>query len=60
MTPSAMNSSAAQPDVQGSSTEISGGDVEVLHACQLCGADSLGVLDSTANLCECYQRNKHA
>jgi hypothetical protein len=30
---------------------IADGDVEVLHACPLCEADSLGVLDS--NLCEC-------
>jgi len=48
-----MNSSAPEPDVRGSSTEIADGDVEVLHACPLCEADSLGVLDSTANLCEC-------
>jgi len=49
----AANSSAPQPDIQGSSTEIEDRDVELLHACPLCEADSLGVLDSTANLCEC-------
>jgi SAM-dependent methyltransferase len=53
MTTCAMKSSAPQQGVQGSSTETSDGDVEVLHACPLCEADSLGVLDSTANLCEC-------
>jgi len=53
MTPPTMSSTAAQPDVRGNSTERSGGDVEVLHACPLCDADALGVLDSTANLCEC-------
>jgi 2-polyprenyl-3-methyl-5-hydroxy-6-metoxy-1,4-benzoquinol methylase len=53
MTTCAMNSSAPQPGVQGSSTVMADGDVEVLHACPLCEADSLGVLDSTANLCEC-------
>src|SRR6266478_701550 len=49
----AANSSTPPPDARRSSTEVPNGDVEVLYACPLCEADSLGVLDSTANLCEC-------
>ena len=46
----AMNSTAPHPDIRGSSTEAPDGDV---YTCPLCEAGSLGVLDSTGNLCEC-------
>src|ERR1700747_2476492 len=49
----AMNSSAPHSDIRGSSTVVPDGDVGVLYTCPLCEADSLGVLDSTADLCEC-------
>jgi 2-polyprenyl-3-methyl-5-hydroxy-6-metoxy-1,4-benzoquinol methylase len=49
----AMNSSAPHSDLRGSSTEVPDGNIEVLYTCPLCEADSLGVLDSTADLCEC-------
>jgi 2-polyprenyl-3-methyl-5-hydroxy-6-metoxy-1,4-benzoquinol methylase len=49
----AANSSTPHPDIQGSSTEVRNANVEVLDRCPLCDADSLGVLDFTANLCEC-------
>jgi 2-polyprenyl-3-methyl-5-hydroxy-6-metoxy-1,4-benzoquinol methylase/rubredoxin len=39
--------------VRVSSTRIVYGDVEVLSACPVCGADRMSVLDSAANLCEC-------
>ena len=38
-----------------SSIQVANADVEVLDNCPLCGADSIAVLDSTANLCECKQ-----
>jgi 2-polyprenyl-3-methyl-5-hydroxy-6-metoxy-1,4-benzoquinol methylase len=49
----AMNSSAPHSDTRRSSTEVPDGNVEVPYTCPLCEADSLGVLDSTADLCEC-------
>jgi 2-polyprenyl-3-methyl-5-hydroxy-6-metoxy-1,4-benzoquinol methylase len=48
-----MNSSTLNLDPRGNSTKNPDGDVELLDACPLCEARSLGVLDSTVNLCEC-------
>src|SRR5438045_3621003 len=53
MTACAANSSAPHLDVRGSSTEAPNSDVQVLDGCPLCAADSLVILDSTANICEC-------
>lgn len=53
--PACMNSSASHSVLLGRSTEAPNSDVQVLDSCPLCEAeaDSLKILDSTTNLCEC-------